>query len=408
MRVGRETWTRGEWLDWLSLHGSPPLSGSIQDETVRQNRAAVGVAPGRPLKEALFLTSTEAYALMILFTCAWGYNGSVVASMTVGADRADDRDAETPIYLVELDKPRRGARSRFFSNAFVGERAALWENAVSLTQPARDTLGALGHPTDKLVVSIAASSRSAHPTGLFRTDWSEPQGASRLWNRSAGVVGDDGLPLRVTLSRLRLSEQVINEKASQNSPAVSESVYRYPDAQTHAEARQVVLQGQADALAHARATVAMRAVTRSELAAARTDPTSLAQKLGVEPGKALLLVQGQLDTATGACLDYGNTPFAESPGQPCRSSFLNCFACPNAVAAPRHLPRLVVLHDALVGISDAVSQQEWQDAYAAHFARLTDLLALCANDSEISQARASATSADRETAESLLRGEFDR
>ena len=189
---------------------------------------------------------------------------------------------------------------------------------------------------------------------------------------------------------------------------MSENVYRSRDPQTHAKARKVVLQGQTDALEHAQATVQMRTITRSELAAARTDPTSLAQKLGVEPANVALLVQGRLDTATGACLDYNNSPFQESPGQSCRASFLNCFACPNAVATQDHLPRLIVLHDTLVDISDVASPQEWQDDYAGHLARLQDLLDHCANEAEVAQARSSATNSDKETVEKLLRGELDR
>ena len=354
------------------------------------------------------MTSTEVYALMVLFVCEWGYNLSVLDSMTVSGGRADDRAADEPVHLVELDKPRRGVGTRFFSNAFTGERAALWERAASLTQPARDTLKALGHPTDKLFIAVTVGNRSAHRTGLFRTNWSDHGNAANGWHRSVEVADDNGAPLRVTLPRLRLTEQVLNEKPSQNTQAMSESVYRSPDPQAHAKAREVVLQGQADALEHARATVQMRTITGSELAAARADPNGLAQKLGVEPAKVALLAQGRLDTATGACLDYGNDPFATSPGQSCRASFLNCLACPNAMATEDHLPRLVTLHDALVGISAAVSPQQWQDHYAGHLARLRELLARCANEAEVARARYSAKDSDREAIDKLLRGGYDR
>ena len=407
LKTRKKAWTRGAWLDCLSLTGRAPSSYGIPADTGRQNRAVVGVAAGRPLKEALFLTGGEVFALMALFVCEGGYNGAVLSSMTVSGGRADDRKFDDPVHLVEMDKPRRGADARFFSNAFAGERAVLWDMAVSLTQPARETLATLGHPTDTLFISVASMNRSAHPTGLFRTDWSGRHGPVSTWSRSVQVTGDDGSPLRVTLTRLRLSEQVLNERSSQNSEAVSASVYRYPDPQTHAKARSVVLQGQADAVEHAQATVQMRMITGSELAAARTDPDSLAEKLGVEPGKVSLLTHGQLDTPTGACLNYNDSPFAE-PGEPCRASFLSCLACPNAVATLDHLPRLVVLHDALVGISEAVSQQEWREHYAGHHARLQHLLHHCANDEEVAQARSSATTADIETVEKLLRGGFDR
>ena len=89
-------------------------------------------------------------------------------------------------------------------------------------------------------------------------------------------------------------------------------------------------------------------------------------------------------------------------------SFLNCLGCPNAVATQAHLPRLVVLHDALVAISEVVSRQEWDKHYARHLARLEDLLSQGASDAEIAQARDSATPADIDTVETLLRGGYDR
>ena len=404
-----ETWSRGAFLEHLSLTGRPPDIRALPTETARQVRSVLGVAPSRSTKQALFLTSAEVYAFMILFACEHGYNASVIGSMTVGGSRADDQVIDDPVYVVDLDKPRRGPQGRFFSNTFTGGPAKLWEKAVLLTQPARDTLAALGHPTDNLLIAVKLGGRSTHPTHLFKTDWPGlGNSAANAWHRSAGIIGDDCHPLRVTLRRLRLTEQVLNEKSSHNTQAVSESVYRFPDPQTHAKAREVVLQGQVDALEHALATVHMRTVARSELAAARTDPTSLARKLGVEPYKVALLVQGRLDTATGACLDYENSPFEASPGKSCRASFLSCLACPNAVATQDHLPRLIVLHDTLIELSDVVSRKEWQVHYAEHLARLQELLTHYVSDAEVAEARSSVSNSDRQTIENLLRGRFDR
>ena len=407
LRTRERVWTRAEWLDHLSRTGDPPGPRVRSAEAMAANRAAVGVGKGRQLREALFLTGKEVFALMVLFVCERGYNGEVLNSMTVSGPRADDRDADDPAHTVELDKPRRGA-DRYFSNTFSGKGAALWEAAVSMTQPARETLAALGHPTDSLFIAAFTRNRTTHPTTLFRTNWSKAQGGDiSAWSGAVQVTGDDGHPLPVTLSRLRLSEQVLNEKSSQNSEAVSSRVYRSPDPQTRARAREVVLQGQGDAVDHARATVRMRTVTPQDLAAARSDPDGLARELGVEPAKVALLTQGRLDTATAACLNYHSGPFA-APGSPCGASFLSCLACPNAVATQAHLPRLVVLHDALVAISGVVPRPQWQQHYAEHLVRLEDLLSQHATDAEIAQARSSATPSDIDTVEALLRGRLDR
>ena len=291
LRTRERVWPRAEWLDCLSRTGEPPGTRSRSADSASANRAAVGVKEHEPLKQALFLTGKEIFALMVLFVCRWGYNGETLCSMTVSDTRADDRDADDPVHLVELDKPRR-RDARYFSNALSGKGATLWEVAVSMTQPARETLATLGHPTDELFVAAVTCNRTAHPTGLFLTDWAKGRGADiSSWSGAVQVTGDDGRPLRVTLSRLRLSEQVLNNKASQNSERVSSKIYRYPDPQTRSRARRVVLQGQTDAVDHARATVRMRTITPQDLAAARSDPDGLARELGVEPTKVALLAR---------------------------------------------------------------------------------------------------------------------
>ncbi len=91
------------------------------------------------------------------------------------------------------------------------------------------------------------------------------------------------------------------------------------------------------------------------------------------PEQAQALADSRLDTVTGACLDYSDSPF-NSPGQPCTASFLDSLACRNAVATRRHLPRLAWLHrapDELRGTVDAaVRAQDWR----THFLQLTALL----------------------------------
>lgn len=63
-----------------------------------------------------------------------------------------------------------------------------------------------------------------------------------------------------------------------------------------------------------------------------------------------------------------------SDGRSCTASFLLCPACPNAVATPAHLPRLIGLHRALTELAAAVSVTVWASDYAVHFARLEQLL----------------------------------
>ena len=93
--------------------------------------------------------------------------------------------------------------------------------------------------------------------------------------------------------------------------------------------------GLTDAVSHARETVTMRMLLDAEPG----------QPAGGVAGLAQALADGALDTATGACLDFTNSP-SGLPGQPCTASFLDCLVCPNAIATRRHLPRLAWLHQA--------------------------------------------------------------
>jgi hypothetical protein len=54
-------------------------------------------------------------------------------------------------------------------------------------------------------------------------------------------------------------------------------------------------------------------------------------------------------------------------------SFLLCFACPNALATDRHLPRIVYLHEAMTGLRSALDPAAWRIDWAGHHARVTDL-----------------------------------
>lgn len=407
--LSRVRWTRGELLDSIARTGQFPHQRGVPAYSGARIREMLGVTERGHITQALYATTLEVYALMLAFVCERGYNLSVLDSLRVGGGRADDHDQDPPVHLAELDKPRRGPRARYFTHAFTGRRAVLWELAVALTQPARDTLALLGHPTDKLLVARSLGHATAHPTGIFRTDWSDASGTlAGTWKRRVVVAGDDGQPLTVGLQRLRLTEQVLNQRARQNSPAVSEDLYRRPDPQTREQAEGTILQGQADAVSHAEQTVRMRALDAATCAQARQQPAGLAEELGVSDGRVRLLLNGRLDTPTGACLDFTNSPYAQQAGEPCPASFLACFACPNAVATPDHLPRLVALYDALVAVASAVPPAVWETDYAGHFARLRDLLSHHATAAELTAARAEVTTQDRERLELVLRRKLDR
>lgn len=390
--VGGRHVTRGELLDGLQRDGRLVL-GTGARALITDVADLLATGDLHPTY-ALYPTRLEVLSLMVLLVCDRGYNTATMMSLAVpeeaSATAGHDGTDEDPVLVVHLDKPRRGQR-RFFTHTFTGQHARVLRSATSITAPARDCMAGLGHPTDQLLIAGTSSGVTEHPTRIFVTSAFTNGGAARRWDELAGVRGDDGEVLHVHLDRLRLSEQVINRKSSQNSPSVSEDVYRRPDPLTADMHRDVILDGQAAAVDHARETVRMRYAD--------------AQDLGLSEATAAAVEQSRLDTATGACLDFTHSPFTPH-GQACSASFLNCMACPNAVATPAHLPRLLILAEALDNIA-SINLARFDRIYREHRQRLEHLLQMNTTEADRVVAHAAATDNDRALIERLLRRDLD-
>ncbi|QIK50369.1 hypothetical protein G8C36_23855 (plasmid) [Gordonia terrae] len=356
-------------------------------EAARQAAAVLGTGDLHPTY-ALFPTRIELLSVMAAMVCDRGYNLSTLESMEV-PDVASE-PGRNEVLVSHLDKPRRGHR-RHFTNSFSGPHARTLRAALTITAPARECLELLGHATDRLLIAGTSSGVTDHPTTLFVTDGFTNGGAVRRWDQVADLRDDDGELLHLHFGRLRLSEQVINRKSSQNSAAVSEDVYRRPDPLTAHLHQDVILEGQVEAVDHARNTVRMRYAP--------------VQDLGLPAQTARAVHSGRLDTAATACLDFNHSPFT-SDGDPCTASFLLCLACPNAVATPAHLPRLVLLDEALDNLA-SVDPARFDARYREHRDRLEHLLESSTTPAERATARDEATDADRAVIERLLRRDLD-
>jgi len=354
----------------------------------RQAAAALGTAKLHPTY-ALFPTRGELLSVMAALVCDRGYNLSTLQSLTV-PDLASEY-GEDEVLVAHLDKPRRG-RQRYFTNSFTGPGARTLRSALTITAPARECLEHLGHATDQLLIAGTSSGATDHPTTMFITGGFTHGNAVRQWDQVANLRNSDesGL-LHLHFGRLRLSEQVINRKSSQNSPAVSEDVYRRPDRLTARLHHDVILDGQAEAVEHATRTVRLQYGPVNDLGL----PIETAHALGA----------GQLDTAASACLDFTHSPFAPA-GEPCTASFLMCLACSNAVATPAHLPRLVLLSEALDNLA-SVAPDRFNARYREHRERLGDLLDTSTTKAERTAARDAATDGDRAMIERLLNRGLD-
>lgn len=122
---------------------------------------------------------------------------------------------------------------------------------------------------------------------------------------------------------------------------------------------------------HARATVQMRVIAAQEVDG-HDDARVIAERAGLPLEVARQVASGNLDTAVGACEDVEHSPL--SGGSLCRVSFLLCFACPNALATARHLPRIVYLFQALESLRSVAPAAVWKADWEAHHRRVSDLL----------------------------------
>ena len=398
--VQKRGWSQGELLNHILKTGKFPGKGHIPNHWIDQFRLLLNLSGNASGAQAMFATTAEVFAGMVLLVCERGFNLSVLNGLVADPLNVDLEDGKGTVHA--LDKPRRGASARFFSTSMVGKAGRIWKAVAEITQPARDHLILQGKPTQLLLIGRNISGSSE----MFKSDWTQCRSAAKAWQSLSDLRDDEGLPLVVDFRRLRLTEQVVNQRASQNSERVSESVYRRRDRQTLEMAREAILQGQEAALADAKAVVATRAINKTEIESAHRNPQALAAKLNVPVARVKQLINGECDTLVTACSDIFASPFSTA-GDACTASFLRCFECKNSIATPKHLPRLALLHDALSELASTVSYAVWVEDYKATYDRLLSLLASYSTEAERVQARRCASPADVVAIGELLDRRYD-
>lgn len=382
-------WLIGEALDCVARTGEVPLLEHVSGwrRPSRRHTAVLGGLAPEKTWGRLFLSRSEVFAAAILLVASESWNKSVLHRMRIPQEHSPALADDADVYTVQLDKPRRPVRLRHTSSNLLdngpGSPGRLLRRVVEATEPARETLAALGQPTDRLLVyRTACPSRRGQEFGF---------GIGK--SVKVGTVGS------VSLRRLRRTVQVlIRKEPSQNSQQVHDTVYMLRDPASQHDAGETIARGLTDAAEHAHLVGAMRLVLG-------TDAQTLVE-LSDDPAVTAAIARGDLDTATAACTDFTHSPHND-PGRPCTASFLLCLACPNAVATRRHLPRLVHLYDGLDELHAVLDTAVWDRHWQKHFARISVLLETHTTAAERSAARARITDSDRTTIDRLLRRTFD-
>ncbi|KUM67176.1 hypothetical protein [Streptomyces curacoi] len=79
--------------------------------------------------------------------------------------------------------------------------------------------------------------------------------------------------------------------------------------------------------------------------------------------------EGQREAALATCTDYHGSPFNPSP---CAASFLQCFACRNAISSRDHLPAQLALLDELAAHWEGMDREVWWRRFGQAWLALTE------------------------------------
>jgi hypothetical protein len=401
---GSDEWRLGNLLHQVSSTGDLPRypCGKFTEEVQTVLRSVPDGFLG--LLRMLYPAPGELGAMTTLLICEQGWNLSVLEEMDIPDQRPDGDVGEVPIHRVEVVKWRRPRSNRFASNNLVdlgpGSAGRAMRQVLAITAHARECMNAQGIDTRRLLVA-----RCLVKNGRNRLAWTigAPPHCVDEWTNTLDLSGgQDQAPLVISPRRLRRSHQALYGGTRQNTQRTHEDVYLLRDEQVRAEAVDTVAQGFHDALDHATATVRMRMV--SAPSAGQGTQRSIGYT-DVPADRVDDLNAGRLDTATGACLDFEHSPFTLAG--PCSVSFLLCFGCGNAVAVPRHLPRIIYLHEAMTALRSAVSPAAWNLDWAQHHARVGDLLDTHTSPTERGQLRLQLTEPDRRLVDQMLQRRLD-
>jgi len=338
------------------------------------------------LTSLFFPTGIAIFAAALLLTAIEGYNHSTLTNLQLSDSQPDILDDKKDIFRLESTKARRGAgrTAMSFNLVDAGPKTsgALIRRILDITSLARAILKQNGAQANHLFISLVSPTGSTGNKPLhLRTGVPNDNHGSEC-TKLANLRDENGKLVRVSLRRLRRTQQVLSRKPAQNTQQTHDNTYVLPDANARAISKIVTERGLNDALEHAQSTVKVRwEATRNA-----TDVNST--------------------TTLADCDDFQNGPFAK-PGEPCDASFLMCLACENATVTRHHLPRLVLLETALIQKQSLISVDAWRKQWINHWRRLQDILQTNTTPQQRETAMLLITDADRSSIDELLDGKLD-
>jgi hypothetical protein len=370
-----------ELLDHVDRTGDVPRTGGAPSFWVSS------LGPVREHVTALHLSADEAAAFAVLLVGLTGQNRSTILKAPAAHHRPDGYTGNAPSAIIELDKPRRGAR-RHMDVALTsiptwldaGHRAATEgpEEAEGSHEPAGlDLRSAFG--VYMLLNELAAPARRHLGSDRLFAWWVGTGGGGvgrgfrqvlhpdvvLSWGRcrvlptdtavaarGGNCVGEPGVSgladeqLTVRLDRLRLTYAELQQRPVAHTERTLANEYLARNRGNLVEYQKVVAAALTEQVAKATARGRMHTLSSADIAEARQHPAEVAARYGIDEATLQRMLAGELDTVLGACIDHTSSPHTTA-GQACRASFMLCLSCPCARATPSHLPVQVLVHDEL-------------------------------------------------------------
>lgn len=348
----------------VAATGGPQSSASREalGVTVAEQRQ-LGVVRARAL---LFATKDEVMAMAVLLACGEGVNPTQLDERDVPS-AAPGLGVREDIMSVEDEKRRRG-KHPYDAHAIPKHARRNTIKIIEITETAREYLSANGLPGDNQLLAYWPGYQGGAPlTGVPVSRYGRK--GPRWW--PAGVEPLD-------FRRIRKNYVVCIDPGPQgHSRATWATTYvAGTEAERERMRGEVVEVGLWKLITNAQEHLKMRF-----------------QRLDTGP---------DTDTPIAGCADWEHHPLT---GQPCGDDFLLCLQCDNALATPRHLPRLVALRDALAALA-STDGPDWTDFRADAYGCLLSLLNnrnLIMHD-ELTAAQRCVTDIDRYIITTMLSG----
>lgn len=359
----------------LIFESAPPADVVLayRRYAIAQRRASQPITSLTVLRHRLHVKRWEAELMALAVVAETGWNLTSVLELQIPVPQAKPDNSRRGHYEILLEKRRRGGRQRFESRIMPfrdeGVHSDLLTRINRMVEPTRN----LAEPT-----ALTASRLIVFLGGTYKKG-DKPKGLKHYTGQYLARKWPETVPMPVP-GRLRKTINVVERRsANQNSELVHFSRYVMTDEASVVMSAPSIVEGIKSAVEDA----------ERHYSGMFSDH----------------LTAGQ-ETAFTSCSDHFSNPKQIEAG-PCRSSFFLCFSCPNAIVASTNLPKITLLHEALIELRTALDPIIWNARWNDTFERVDDLRLRKTTESQWQDAVERTSADDRRIVNLMFEGAFD-